>query len=158
MTVVDLEELVVRARVGRTSLARAWFEVHLPMTKKNAYGLLFGPADAEGELRVSQADLLGDARRIIDLFPMDYVTLEAASTGECSVRAVNRSAIERLRGAYETWSETGYYAADFLEQMSALDARLAELRPEAQIDVDASMTPPEALELRVEAVRVSEAV
>lgn len=144
----------MRAGVDGTPLPGAWFEVHLPMSRKNPYGLLLGPADERGELRISGAQLLGEARRIIDLFPMDYVSVEAAATGECDVRAVNRPGVERLRTAYETWRDTGYYPPDFSERMAELDLRLSELPEEGRIAVDAEGIPADAVELSVQSVPV----
>jgi hypothetical protein len=133
--------LAVVARAGDQPLPGAWFELELPMRTKCSYRVPVGPADENGEFRVSDAELRSAVERINDLFPMDYVGLNAGWTGELVLRPVDRQVLARLQDAYLTWRETGFYPARFAEHLAALKRTLDSLPREAPLQVTATVEP-----------------
>jgi hypothetical protein len=138
------DRISVLAQVSGHRLAGAFFEIELPMTRKNSFRILLGPAGDDGASSITRAEMHAKAREEVDLFPMDYVGLEAAWTGEVIARAINRPAIRRLRAAHETWGEMGGYPEGFLQHLDDLDARLASNDPADPIQVSFEAEPTDA--------------
>jgi hypothetical protein len=145
--------LMLTAAVADEGLAGAWFEVELPMQRKNNYGFPAGPADTEGRLTLTAADLTASVREEIDLFPMDYVGLTAGWTGELVVRAVNRPAVARLRDAHATWGDAGY-SPGFMADLDRLDGALSVHPPSTPIVVFAAIEADKEMPVRIVAVEV----
>jgi hypothetical protein len=118
------------------------------MDRKNNYRFTVGPADDAGGLHVSGTELRGSTVRINDLFPMDYVGLDAGWTGDLTVRAVDRKALERLRRAHETWGATGYYPDGFTDHLDALERALSTLPGGVTLTVVVAIEPPESCQVR----------
>lgn len=138
------DRIIVTAQLSGHPLAGAFFDVELPMTRKNSFRILLGPTSEDGASSLTRTDILAKVKEEIDLFPMDYVGLEAGWTGELVVRVVDRPAIRRLRTAHETWGELGGYPDGFLELLDQLDARLALSKPTEPIDVSFEVEPADA--------------
>lgn len=145
---------MLSAAVANEGLPGAWFEVAFPMQRKNNYGFPAGPADTEGRLTLTAADLTARVREEIDLFPMDYVGLAAGWTGELVIRAVNRPALARLRDAHATWGSTGYYPPGFLTDLDRLDDALSVHLPSTPIVVSAASEADKEVPVRIVAVEV----
>jgi hypothetical protein len=96
------------------------------MRRKNSYRFSLGPTDAEGELRITAEQLSGMARNINSFFLMDYVGLDAGWTGEIIIKPVDQKGLTRLRGAYETWGESGFYGSDFASDLDRLESALQD--------------------------------
>lgn len=139
------DRITVTARLSGQPLVGAFFEVELPMTRKNSFRILVGPAEEDGASSLARADAVARVREEIELFPMDYVGLESGWTGEVVLAAVDRPAIRRLRTAYETWGETGGYPDGFLGLLDLLDARLAMSKATEPIEVSFKVEPEETL-------------
>lgn len=131
------DRLVLRAAIAGEPLRGAFFDVELSMARKNSFRLLIGPADARGEASISHEGIDVKVRSELDLFPMDYLGLDAAWTGVVVVRAVDRDALRRLRSAHETWGSTGGYPTGFPDLVEALEAGLAAFDPAEPIEVEA---------------------
>jgi hypothetical protein len=129
-------EISATVTVGTTPLPGGLLEVELPMRQKNSFRFPLGPADSNGHLRITADDLAARARRINDLFPMDYVGLKAAWTGEVILKAVGRGGVRRLRQAHKTWSHTGVYAPDFRSQLDRLERALAAIDDHVPVAVE----------------------
>jgi hypothetical protein len=123
------------------------------MSRKNSYTLPFGPADEQGQLVVSGNRLLASIQQINDLFPMDYSGLEGW-TGELRVKPVNRPAIERLRRAYELWSETGFYPADFEHELERLEQALEATPGQTTLSLEAETMPEHGVHVMVSSLPV----
>ena len=126
------EELRVSVTADAGPVSGAWIEMRLPMSHKNDFNLLFGPADEHGRLVLNPSKIEAAARLIGDLFPMDYVGLAAGWSGELMLSAVDRASISRLRRASELWTGQGLYPDDFSDQMDQLAERLGESHPSLQ--------------------------
>jgi hypothetical protein len=95
-------EIRVVAFVGDRPLAGAWFEVELPMHRKNSYTLLFGPADERGAVTISRQQLVRSVSQVNHLFPMDYTRLQGW-TREVVIKPVNRIR-PPSRSSCDSWS------------------------------------------------------
>jgi hypothetical protein len=135
------DRVVLAAKVAGDPLHGALFEIELPMRRKNSFRLLVGPTDESGTCSLARTELLAKMKEEIDLFPMDYVGLDAGWTGDVVVAAVDRAAVRRLRKAYAIWGETGAYPEGFLELLDALDALLAPNAPDEPFDVAVDVDP-----------------
>src|ERR1700674_570984 len=62
---------------------------------KNPCGLVFGPSDEQGRIVVMRDQIIGEARKTLELFLMDYGDLEIEWTGKLRVTPMNRKSIER---------------------------------------------------------------
>jgi hypothetical protein len=133
-------EIRVVAFVGDRPLAGAWFEVELPMHRKNSYTLLFGPADERGAVTISRQQLVRSVSQVNHLFPMDYTGLQGW-TREVVIKPVNRPAIDRLRRAHGTWGETDLYPPAFEEQLRLVERRLRDAPSSSCIEVHAEADP-----------------
>src|SRR5579875_1266958 len=116
-------------------LPGAFVDIELPTERKNNYRFPVGPADDDGRLRVSGADLAGWARRTNDLFLMDYSGLEGNWTGEIIATPTNRAGLTRLRNAHETWGHTGIYPETFLADLDRLAVTLDQLPAQTSLTV-----------------------
>ena len=63
--------------------------------RKNPYDLVFGPSDEQGRIVVMRDQIIGEARKTLELFLMDYGDLEIEWTGKLRVTPMNRKSIER---------------------------------------------------------------
>lgn len=141
--------LRLSAAIGDSPLSAAFFELVLPMVRKNSYRLPVGPADECGRLVLSRDEIEDTIHRINDLFPMDYLGLQAGWSGEVHVQPVNRSGVQRLRNAIATWGHTGIYSAALVEGLVTLDRFLAAVEPSALIRVTSSAEPVDAASISV---------
>jgi hypothetical protein len=123
-------------------LPGAIVEIELPTKHKNNFRFPVGPTAQDGHMHISGSELADRAREINDLFPMDYVGLEASWTGELIVKPVNRQDIQRLRAAHATWAHTGFYPDDFTAQLDRLASTLADLATDTTLAVVATTDPP----------------
>jgi len=135
------DRVAAAAKIAGHPLHGAFFEVELPMTRKNSFSILLGPADDGGTCSLTRNELLAKVKEEVDLFPMDYVDLPLGWTGEVVVAAVDRSGVRRLRSGYATWAEIGGYPEKFLELLDHLDSRLARNAPAEPIEVAIDVEP-----------------
>jgi len=140
-------QLILSATVESSPLPGAWFELELPMARKNNYRLPVGPADERGRFMIAGGNIADVLKSINDLFPMDYVGPAAGWTGEIRIRPVNRSAVQRLRNAHSTWGHTGIYPPGFTESLDTLAGTLETLGSAAVIAVAAAAEPGDDVEL-----------
>jgi len=131
-------QLLLLASVNGTPLPGAWFALTLPMTAKNPYRLLFGPASSLGRLTIDREDVQREIKKVRDLFLMDYVDPGIAWTGVLEVHVLNRSDIANVLLAYDTYRVTGVYPADLPEKLTELDAALAD-HEAGELTVDVKM-------------------
>lgn len=77
------------------------------MNRKNDYDLAFGPTDEAGEITVSKKEILEEAKKLADLFIMDYVGVESHHAGDVLVTVFDASDIDRAITAYEMFASAG---------------------------------------------------
>jgi hypothetical protein len=135
------DRIAVTAHISGHALNGAFFEIELPMRRKNSFRILLGPTDAGGTVSLTRNELLAKAKQEEELFPMDYVDLQSGWTGEVVVAGVDRAAIRTLRSAFATWSEAGGYPERFLPLLDELDERLAAASPAEPIEVAVDVVP-----------------
>lgn len=141
-------EMAVTALLDDQPMGKAWLVVELEMDHKNDYGLLFGPTDASGKLVIKDMDLRQQAKKQLDLFPMDYVSPEGAWTGAMKIRVLNRTDVVNLQNAYETWKDAGLYPADFPLHLSRLQAQL-EANRDRRLSARVHIPESEAVQIQV---------
>jgi hypothetical protein len=133
------DEVVINVHAGSKRLGGALVEIELPMDRKNPYHLIFGPADGSGYLKLTRADLVEAARKVIDGFPMDYVSLTATWAGSLSVTPVGRTAIGRLREASKLWDS--FYPPKFAGQLDELEEELTTVADGAPVEAHVTIKP-----------------
>jgi hypothetical protein len=102
--------------------------------RKNAYHLLFGPADETGSIEVTKRAVLNQSHEEMEWGLMDYFALEKGWRGEVSIRPVSLADIDEIRRIYLLHEQLGQYPPDVLEHLNRLEARLSE-RPSARLGV-----------------------
>ena len=116
-------------------LPGAYVAIRLPMWKKNQYVLVFGPSEADGNVRISHDELVARAREEQDAFPMDYASFPSEWTGGLGAQVLDREGVQRLREAIELWGER-FYPPEFARTLDDYEQRLRELegrRPQAEV-------------------------
>jgi hypothetical protein len=119
------DEIEVLGTVNGLPLGGAWFGLTFPMPTKNAHQLLFGPASSEGRLRISQTDVVRQAKVNADLFLMDYLVMRPEWTGSVEVHVMSRSDIANVLSVYDTFATTGVYPANLSTALTTFDTTLA---------------------------------
>lgn len=111
-------------------LAPGMFIITRIMTsRKNDFGLGFGPTDVQGQLAITRDDLLREAEKDKRFFIMDYGDPEADFSGELVVSPLNSDALERAVEAYHLYKEVWPYPPSYLEQIQQAQRMLELLRP-----------------------------
>lgn len=100
--------------------------VTLRMTRKDDFGLGFGPTGEDGGLRVSREDLLREAEKERRLFIMDYGHPEDDFSGEILVKPLNRKALQQAIAAYDTYQLVTPYPPRYAEQVQKAHATLEQ--------------------------------
>ncbi len=94
-------------------------------SKRNPFDFVFGPSDAQGKIEVSRDQILSEARKTIDLFPMDHWNIEVDWTGVLRATPMNRESLGRALSAVRLFGSHNY-ASGYEESLRAADAILAE--------------------------------
>lgn len=103
--------------------------VTLRTTRKNDFGLGFGPTSEDGNLQISREDLLREAEKERRLFIMDYGHPEDDFSGEILVKPLNREALQQAIAAYDTYHQVTPYPQRYAEQVQEARACLEESQP-----------------------------
>jgi len=125
------ERLEVRVLVDGTPTVGMFVCVTIRMTRKNDFGLGFGPTNEEGELMISREDLLREAEKERRLFIMDYTHPEDDFAGEVVVTPLNREALAQAITAYDTYQQVTPYPPRYAEQVQEARMLLDELKPKS---------------------------
>lgn len=125
--------------------------VTLRTTRKNDFGLGFGPTSEGGGLHISREDLLREAEKEQRLFIMDYGHPEDDFSGEIVVKPLNREALESAIAAYHTYHQVTPYPPRYAEQVQEARTALDESRP-LELSAEVKHTN-EGVRIRVETCR-----
>jgi hypothetical protein len=136
------------------ALPGAIVEIELPTKHKNNFRFPVGPTTEDGRVHISGSELAERARKINDLFPMDYVGLDASWTGVLIVEPVNHPGLKRLRAAHATWAHTGFYPEDFPAQLDRLASTLSDLATDTTLAVAITTDPPGTCRTTTRSARV----
>lgn len=93
--------------------------------KKSPFDFVFGPSDTEGKIEISRDQIILEARKTIDLFPMDYWNIESDWTGVLRVTPMNRESITRALSAVRLYRSHDYRPG-YQASLKAADGILAE--------------------------------
>lgn len=93
--------------------------------RKSPFDFVFGPSDTAGKIEISRDQILLEARKTIDLFPMDYWNIEIDWTGVLRVTPMNRESIARALSAVRLYRSHDYRPG-YQRSLKAADAILAE--------------------------------
>jgi hypothetical protein len=99
------------------------------MSRKNDFGLAFGPSDAEGRIEIRRDDLLREADKERQLFLMDYGDPEADFTGKIVVDILSRPAVERALKAYQFYRNVSSYTPEYEKNLQDCGRTLERLYP-----------------------------
>lgn len=106
--------------------------------KKSPFDFVFDPSDAQGKIEVSRDQILLEARKTIDLFPMDHWNIEADWNGVLRVTPMNREALARALSAIRLFrsydSPPGYEEA--LRTADAILARTSKGEMTVTVECD----------------------
>jgi hypothetical protein len=103
-----------------------------PVVRKSPYGFLFGPSDLRGRIEVSRDQILSQAKKAVDLFPMDHWSLELDWTGVLRVTPVNREGLAGALHAFRLYRGNYDHGPGYEESLKVADAILAR-RGEAEM-------------------------
>jgi len=92
--------------------------------RKNSFDFAFGPSNVKGVIEVSRDEILSEARKTIDLFPMDHWNIEVDWTGVLRATPMNRESLGRALSAVRLFGSHNY-APGYEESLKAADAILA---------------------------------
>jgi len=120
------ERIYIRILADGRPVAGMFALVTIRTTRKNEFGLGFGPTDENGGLVISREDLLREAEKERRLFITDYGHPEDDFTGEIVVRALNRDALQRAIAAYDAFQKVTPYPARYAEQIQEARAALEQ--------------------------------
>src|SRR5262245_54195658 len=134
--------LSLSAYANGDPLPGALFRIELPMSRKNDYVFLIGPADEAGRYEATGAQLEAETQRTNSLLLMDFVGLGAGWTGEINVQAVGRNGLRLARQGYDTWAAADVFPADYVDWLDRLEAELARLSSTAELTVECVIDPP----------------
>ena len=93
--------------------------------RKNPYQLVFGPSNEQGKIEVSRDQILSEARKTADLFPMDHWNIEVDWSGVLQVTPMNRESLGRALSAMRLF-HTYDYGEGYEESLRAADAILGQ--------------------------------
>jgi hypothetical protein len=122
--------------------------------KKNPYDLVFGPSDEQGRIVVMRDQIIGEARKTLELFLMDYGDLETEWTGKLRVTPMNRESIERALSALRLFGRVHEYPPGYEESLKAADALLAQ-RGEADLIATVQCETEEPISVETTSVRAT---
>ena len=123
------EQLTIRVQANGKPVAGMFVVIRIMTTRKNNFGLGFGPTSAEGQLLITRDDLLLEADKDKRFFIMDYGHPEADFAGEIVVSPLNRDALQRAVEAYDLYKDAWSYPPDYLENIQRAQNILEQLRP-----------------------------
>lgn len=119
--------------------------------KKNPFNLAFGPSDEQGKVIVSRDQILLEARKTIDLFPMDHWNIEFDWTGALQATPRNRESLSRALSAIRLFRSYDY-PPGYEEALRTADATLIQIgNGEMTVKVQCDAKEP----VSVETVRVA---
>jgi len=96
------------------------------MGKKNHHSFVFGPSDATGKISILDDEIKREARKTMELFPMDYADIEAHWTGRLRVIPMNREAIKAALSARRQF-RTYQFPPHYEEMLLAADVILSRI-------------------------------
>lgn len=95
------------------------------VARKNPYNLVFGPSDKQGKVEVSRHQIIAEAKKTMELFPMDHWNIDVDWTGVLCVTPMNREALARALSAFRLFRGNYDYSPGYEELLRAADAILA---------------------------------
>lgn len=123
------ERIDVRVIADGRPVAGMFVCVTVRTTRKNDFGLGFGPTNKEGELVIWRHDLIREAEKERRLFIMDYGHPEYDFAGEVVVTPLNREALRQAITAYDTYHEVTPYPPLYAQQMEEARTNLEQWKP-----------------------------
>lgn len=122
LRVPDKMEVIIE--VGGQPTAGMFVMVKFLTVRKNPYELAFGPSNELGKIEVSRDHILSEARKVVDLFPMDHWNIEVDWAGALRVTPMNRESLARALSAPRLFRSYDY-GPGYEESLRAADAILA---------------------------------
>ena len=144
-------EIIIK--VGGQPTAGMFVILRFQTAKKNPFNLLFGPSDERGRIEVSRGDMLSEAGKTIDLFPMDHWNIEVDWTGALHVTPMNRESLARALSATRVFRSYDY-GPGYEESLRAADAILAR---RGKVEMTATVQCDAKEPVAIETARVSAA-
>lgn len=151
LRVPDKMEIIIE--VGGLPTAGMFVILKFLTARKNPYELAFGPSNEMGKIEVSGDHILCEARKVADLFPMDYWNIEVDWTCAIHVTPMNRDSLARALSAARLFRSFDY-GPGYEESLRAADAILAR-REKAEMTATVQCDAREPL--AIETVQVSTA-
>lgn len=87
--------------------------VRIPTTRKNPFGLGFGPTDTGGRLEIAREALIDSAMNEKRHAMMDYGDPELDASGEVTVQPQNREGLRRALKGFAVWGKVAGFPADY---------------------------------------------
>src|SRR5215467_10395609 len=91
------------------------------VVRKGPYSFFFGPSDLRGRIEVSRDQILSEAKKEIDLFPMDHWNIEVDWTDVLRVTPVNREGLARALKAFHLYRGSHDYGHGYEASLRAAD-------------------------------------
>ena len=131
----ELKELTVGCLLDGVPLPGAWVQVHVGMLRKNPFGSLRGPANEQGILLVTGAELLRAANVDRNFALMDYGDPESEWSGEVSVEPVGLATADRAMSAYQRFRGVIEYPDGYGDGLATLSLALGRLDGNSELGV-----------------------
>lgn len=133
------ERIDIRVLADGRPASGMFVSVTLRTTRKNDFGLGFGPTSDDGGLQITRDDLLREAEKERRLFIMDYGHPEDDFSGEILVKPLNREALQQAIAAHDTYHQVTLYPARYSEQVQEARSTLEGLKP-SELSVEVKHT------------------
>jgi hypothetical protein len=117
------DTITIELRADGLPWPGGWALLRVPMSAKNDFNLVVGPADDAGVITRSWADVVADCDRQRDLFLMDYGDPRILWSGSVAVEPMDSEAVYRVLDAYRVFGPA-FYPPGFESAMRSLRARL----------------------------------
>ena len=140
----QIPDLVVRCAVDEEPVAGAWVSTTLHMTGKTDFVSFHGPADKEGLVAVTSADILEWTRRNRAFAPNDYLDPEQDWAGTLTLAPLTPDSARAAIKFYKMFQDQLDYPETFSQDLRAMIAAVEPYR-ERMMALSLAVADPEPL-------------
>lgn len=128
-------QIVVRVSALQQPVPGLLIDLSIPMKRKNDYGWLVGPSDANGVIEVSEASLRERVEADRNLFIMDYVDPEHDAKGQIRLSVPLPAEIDAAVSAFSLYRDVSPYPPAYGAGLQSTRRKLLELPVRPSLEV-----------------------